>query len=377
MFGSMGKHVLVITVPGLELTASPWREVEYLVEKSQEYGFKILLLTMNSISEEVCSMLRSFDIDIFQVEFRPRGHLLRQRRLFKIVKRFFLAVVAYRKITRKYSVSVHVSLDYASHPFEAVLPLISGVPFVFFQRNLLEKGSRLGLFLKSIFAKRIFSISASTRLLLESLPVKKSKIIDINYGVDVCTSKYFWRGASSSVVLSVGHISSRKRYGFALEVFSIVAKRVPSAKYIVLGKVLEKDYYHSLIRKVSELGLEGKVEFLGARTDVLDFMSTSSVFMHCAISEALGWVLLEAMAVGTPVVSSNYAAAMQIIENGKDGFLLDAFDRNAFAEKVIELLENRELAEFLSINSREKIAASFSTDAFAATFFQELKKMIR
>ncbi|RUS42611.1 glycosyltransferase family 4 protein [Cohnella sp. AR92] len=107
-------------------------------------------------------------------------------------------------------------------------------------------------------------------------------------------------------------------------------------------------YLNELVR---ELGLEGRVRFLGNRYDVERLLPQYDAFVLPSRFEGLGLVLLEAMAAGLPVVASNIDGPAELIENGKNGLLFPNEDDAALAEMICDLARNERLIDDLSENA--------------------------
>lgn len=80
--------------------------------------------------------------------------------------------------------------------------------------------------------------------------------------------------------------------------------------------------------------------------------ASADVFLHCSITETFGLVVLEAMACGVPVVARDAGGPSEIVKNGKSGFLVQQDDLDAFAHRATTLIQNRELREKMSTDSR-------------------------
>jgi glycosyltransferase involved in cell wall biosynthesis len=89
-------------------------------------------------------------------------------------------------------------------------------------------------------------------------------------------------------------------------------------------------------------------------------MSGSAVLIHCAESEAFGWVILEAMNVGLPVVCSAVDGPKEIIEHEKTGFLVSTGDIKNFAGTVIRVMKNSELRKNIVSQAHDRLISKFS-----------------
>jgi len=112
---------------------------------------------------------------------------------------------------------------------------------------------------------------------------------------------------------------------------------------LLIGDALfgENDYVTSLHQQVKTLGLENRVKFLGFRGDIPPLMSACDVVVHTSTApEPLGRVVIEAMLCGTPVVGSASGGVLELIEDGKTGWLCTPADSQELSAIMINLRNN-------------------------------------
>lgn len=92
-------------------------------------------------------------------------------------------------------------------------------------------------------------------------------------------------------------------------------------------------------------------------------LANADILIHSTINEAFGMALVEAMSCGMPVVAFRSGGIPEIVENGKDGFLVEPNDLDSFTEKVKQLIENADLRNQFAANAIERSKA-FSMRSF-------------
>lgn len=249
------------------------------------------------------------------------------------------------------------SLDYVSHPFEAVHARLHGVPFLFSLKNPLVNANLLKV--KVSLSSKVISISDATTSLLRELGVPETKIRYIPNGLDTDSITFSW-GKKEPIILAVGHIVRRKGYEDALRAYAILSQKFPQIQLHIVGAVIDHAYYNELQQLIAQLNISGRVFFLGAQSDVLSLMRRASALIHCSRAEGLPWVLIEAMAVGLPVVSANFLAATQIVQDGRTGFLVKHGDIEGYVRAVEALLTNSKLAYNIAKQARLEVEQKFS-----------------
>ncbi len=117
-----------------------------------------------------------------------------------------------------------------------------------------------------------------------------------------------------------------------------------------------------LREKARQLGLADRVHFAGYVADSREVYVASDVLLMPSRFEGLPMTLLEAMAMGLPVVASKLDGIAEVIADGHEGLLVESGDAGGFAESISRLLENPALGSELAGNARTKIEARFSVE---------------
>ena len=157
--------------------------------------------------------------------------------------------------------------------------------------------------------------------------------------------------SGSPVILNVGRLAPQKNQALLIRAFARTRRDV-AAKLAFLGQgPLELE-----LRALSErLGVEKDVHFLGWRSNPFKYMRRAQVFALSSDYEGFGNVLVEAMACGCPVISTDcpYGPG-EIIENNKDGLLVPVGDGAALTEAIARMLQDRSLREQVGAAGMER-----------------------
>ena len=155
------------------------------------------------------------------------------------------------------------------------------------------------------------------------------------------------------VLLSVGELIRRKNHIMILDALGILKKKglLSNLQYCICGSgtLLSK-----LEEKAKELGIQDHVHFLGYRNDISEIMKCSDLFMFMSLQEGLPVALMEAMSCGLPVICSDIRGNRDLIENEKNGIIIDN-DPNQIAAEIIKLKNDIKLRNKYSQMSKETI----------------------
>jgi glycosyltransferase involved in cell wall biosynthesis len=191
------------------------------------------------------------------------------------------------------------------------------------------------------------------RDLVEKFGIRDSKITVIYNPVEVktiqqlaCEPLQLDDHSQGKTVLAVGRLVESKDYVTLLRAFALVTQHV-RARLVVLG---EGPLEQQLKQLCSKLGIEDRVWFLGFKHNPYKYMRNADLFVLTSQSEGFGHVIVEAMAVGTPVIATDCKSGPgEIIEDDKYGLLVPVGDHRALAERIISVLENEDLRNGLKL----------------------------
>lgn len=153
-----------------------------------------------------------------------------------------------------------------------------------------------------------------------------------------------------------------------LDAMRSILERHPEARLVVVGGSwpLEPGHEGELRAQSKRLGLADRVIFAGHRTDVANCMAAFDVAVHASDREPFGMVIVEAMALGRPVVAAAEGGPREIVTDGVDGLLVPHGDVGGLAFAVNRLLGDPVLAARLGAAARER-AADFTVERFATS----------
>ncbi|RJO75597.1 glycosyltransferase family 1 protein [Nocardia panacis] len=166
-------------------------------------------------------------------------------------------------------------------------------------------------------------------------------------------------------LLFAGVLSPRKNPEGLLDAFAIAAAQVPDARLIIVGPQPDPDYARAIIERAA--ALRGRVEFVGMVDNErlraeLALARAVVLFSH---EETAPTILAQAMAAGKPVLSSRVGGVAEMVADGENGYLVEPGEVRALAARMVELLENQQLALDFGQRGHEIARERFDPDAVA------------
>jgi glycosyltransferase involved in cell wall biosynthesis len=167
----------------------------------------------------------------------------------------------------------------------------------------------------------------------------------------------------------VGRLQRWKGIHVLIEAMPSVVGQHPSAHCFVVGgpHALEPDYRNELIRLIEALGLQDHILLAGHQRDVDVWMQAADVIVHASDNEPFGMVIIEAMAIGKPVIATASAGPKEIITDGVDGLLFPIADPNSLTTALMRCLADKELRERIAQKARAT-SERFSVGAYSDSF---------
>lgn len=221
------------------------------------------------------------------------------------------------------------------------------------------------------FASHIVTVSASCRDFLitrECIPARNVTLVP--NAIDLrrftpgglgCDQARIGLGvpASARIVAGVGRLNPQKNFSLFLDIAAQLSTRFSDLHFLLAGDGPEEKM---LREKASALGISDRVTFSGYVADTRSVYLAADVLLMPSRFEGLPMTLLEAMAMGLPVVASQLDGIAEVIDDGSGGFLVPSDDTSLFVERTDALLRDSDLRARIAKNARAQIESRFSVE---------------
>jgi len=174
--------------------------------------------------------------------------------------------------------------------------------------------------------------------------------------------------AGAPLILWCGSISERKNVAGLVQAFAHIVPRLPEARLTLVGGVADSTYFDRVLHVIAEAGIEGKVKATGPipQEQLLQAYQEAAVVAMPSIEETAPMALAQAMAAGKAVVASRVGGIPWMVEDGVTGYLVDAGDTEALADRMCDLLLDQARRERMGLAARKRAMSLFAADAVAA-----------
>ena len=214
------------------------------------------------------------------------------------------------------------------------------------------------------YASAIVGVSTDIVSKLASLGAPQHKLIYLPCMINLDLFDYSDHSKNEMIFLAVGRFSETKSPHLTLLAFNEVVKTIPQAQLIFIGKDGGGELFESCVILAKALNIDDKVVFKGVCTpiEVRNEMRKARVFVQHSLTtpihgdkEGTPVAIMEAMLMGLPVISTKHAGILDIIQSGKNGFLVDEFDYLNMSKLMIEVAQNDHLVASVGSNASDSI----------------------
>lgn len=170
-------------------------------------------------------------------------------------------------------------------------------------------------------------------------------------------------GSEETVLGIIARLVEQKGHRYLIEAFATAVQQNRKLRLLIVGSgALEDD----LKARVRHCGLEKEVLFTGYRSDTVDLLGAIDIFVHPSLWEGFGLAVLEAMAMGKPVIATRVSALPELIEDTVSGFLVAPRNADALAEAIMRLAGDTLLQQRIGEQARQRCRREFSVERMSA-----------
>ncbi|OGS24888.1 MAG: hypothetical protein A2297_04570 [Elusimicrobia bacterium RIFOXYB2_FULL_48_7] len=247
-------------------------------------------------------------------------------------------------------------------------------PLIVSSIRVMEKQKTWHLFFERITSSLCDKLIVNSKTLKEFLVGKNifpgNKVTVIYNGIDTSRIPKAEKNAlcakigcspDNILIGSIGRLHKQKGFEYLIKAAALLVSRgeAEHLQFLIVGDGPDRKKLEKMAEKP---GLKNKIVFTGWNTNTLEIISALDIFILPSLWEGTPNVILEAMACGKPVISTATGAVTELIENNKEGILVQPSNPEELAEKIEWCVKNREKASAMGQKAREKAGKLFSMD---------------
>ncbi|HEX3033963.1 MAG TPA: glycosyltransferase [Thermodesulfobacteriota bacterium] len=364
---------ILITAPNL-ITGGAEKQLIYLIDGLVKLGFEVVLFLLELEGEYLAKVPKAVKI-LTPTSPKPRKPFKGLWKVKEIIK-----------VTHKEDPDILYSRLWPTKVATAFAGFLLRKKVVFSEdralSRLIDEGGRGKANLKlhvrktaSQLAKVVVPVSQGIADELEQifkLCPEKVKLIYNGFDLEEMRKKAaeevshpWFNNRKEPVVGALGRMVELKGFKYLFEAIKIVNDEGIPVRLLMIGK---GELLEELRTQAERLGIKDRVEFLGFVENPFAYLARCDLFVLSSLYEGLPSTLIEAMALGLPVISTRCPTGPEeIIEDGKNGLLVPVADSKAIAEAIVRVLRDKDLNMRLRVEGKRR-AEDFSLENMVSRF---------
>jgi glycosyltransferase involved in cell wall biosynthesis len=304
------------------------------------------------------------------------------------IHRLIAAILHIAAIARQENVDAIVNWMWITHILGGLAAMLAGVPSAWYQLEVPYDRTWLVRLATLIPAKAIVTLSKDGQQAQAQIwPHRPTPLVYPGVALDrfdpavlpspVEARKKLGLPLNVPLIGIVGRLQRWKGMHVLLAAMPQVLQKYPHAHCVVVGGKhdLEPDYEELLHKQIVDLQLSDRVIMAGLQRNVPEWVQAMDIFVHASDKEPFGIVIIEAMALGKPVIAGNAGGPTEIITDGVNGLLTPYDDANALAQAILRYLDDQKFAQSAGIAAQNR-ALQFSTERYAQNFINTIASIM-
>lgn len=235
-------------------------------------------------------------------------------------------------------------------------------------------------------ATRVIAVSNWLARLAEQVLPERNEIICVHNGLTLpdsisreCTTtrRDLPIELPKDYFVNVANVSYYKGQDIAIRAWNLVRDHLPNVHLVIVGEPL--DHWDACEELIQSLGLRERVHMLGRlpQEHVFAIMSGATGMVFPSRSEGLPYALLEAGALGVPVICSAILPLLEVAEDGKSALVVAPEDCEALAEAVVKFVNNASLRKRLAQALHNRVLTEFTSESMANRYLAIYREALR
>lgn len=339
----------------------------------ESLGHEVTVATLYDKGSYVEEFSVRYGLRIVDLQMKPPGGFITK------VSHFVEGLVQLRNLLRSEQIDILQTFDFYSNAIGPLVARTANVPVCVTSQRSSSRGAKKWLRIldraitNSQLVQMMTAVSEDTRLeSIDKEGIHPRKIVTIPNGVNLkrfavnlsrqeYDSLYKDIGVDESaiIVTTVARLYPVKGHKYLLEAIPSILTVMSNVHFLFIG---EGPLMKQLEQDVSRAGLSNNVHLLGARSDIPQILTISHLFVLPSLWEGLPNAILEAMAAGLPVVSTDVNGCTEVVEDEETGLLVPPANPGRMTDAILSILQDEAKATSFGIAGRDRARREFSQD---------------
>jgi glycosyltransferase len=360
------KRILICSNSCIGLYKFRLELIKELLKKSE------IIISTPFDDSEIISQLKILGCKLIETNIDGRG-MNPIKDFFLLLKYFLIILKVKPSMILTYTIKPNLYANIISRLLgKKYIITITGLGEAIYHKSLLSK---ILLKLYRFVGKKAKCIFIQNEDILATL--EKEKVLNNNYqlvrGSGVNLQKFHFKEypeiTKNITFICIARILKIKGIDEILNVFKKLKDENYNVELVILGNIGEKKYEEIL----PQYEKDNIIKYLGGVSDVKIYLQQSHCLVHAAHSEGMSNVMLEAAAMGLPLIASNIPGCKEIIENGKNGYTFNVENEKDLYEKIIDFINLPYIEKKnMGLYSRKKVENEFDREIVINKYLEQI-----
>lgn len=366
--GEVIKLKIAQVIPNLDLAGAEIM-VENLVYEQIKLGHNVFIISLYNLKTPITKRLEEQGVKIYYCDKKDGIDIGIIFRIRKILKKENPDIIHTHLYSLKYALLAKMFLKRKKliHTIHSTIKSDSGGMELYFNKFSYKILGVTPVVLTKDIKKELISLYKMKR--------KSKNIRVVENGIDLSKieKKTSYNLSNNNFnIIHVGRFSTAKNHSALIDAFFLVRKEYENAKLHLIG---EGDLQIDIKSKVDKLDLNEDVNFIGKTNEVYKFMIKSDLFILPSFWEGVPISLIEAMAVGLPIIASPFGGITSMLTDKKNALLVIPEPR-LIADAILKLIESKDLRKFIGINAFDT-SKNYSSKEMAKKYLKIYEEEIK
>ena len=291
---------------------------------------------------------------------------------FGLINRLYFIIKSYlyiKKFLKRNQIDlVYINTSTLISP--SIAAKICGIPSIYHIHEIPSSNYIYVRFITTFlnnFSKKNICVSKSVNEFWTINGLKKSKTKIIYNGFNIKKSKSKTLSNDKIVFTSISRIIPYKGHSLLIKIFEMLCKKNKNIYLQIVGDTLPvyHKYVNELKLDIQKRGLNNKIKFLGFKDDIISILDKSNFFIHTPLSpDPLPTVIFEAISCKKPVITNNLGGAFEILNQGKNGLIINNDLVEESVEKIFSYMSNKKQQNKNVEEAFNYVCENFSLEKF-------------
>ena len=331
-------------------------------------GFDIYLILPNNGPLNNNEIIKKTNIKILKLGVFRKKYFT----IFGLINRLYYIIISsihIRKFLKKNQIDlVYINTSTLISP--SIAAKFYGIPSIYHIHEIPDSNSIYTRFMTPFlnnFSRNIICVSKSVKDFWIQKGIKNNKLEIINNGFIFKNIKPKVFKNEKIIFTSISRIIPYKGHVLLIEIFDALFKKNNKIQLQIVGDTLPQyqKYLDDLKLNIKKKGIDDSIIFLGFRNDISYILNNSNFFIHTPISpDPFPTVIFEAIQAKIPVITNNLGGAIEILNNGNNGLIIENNLINKSVEDILKYIENHDFQKENIENAFQYVYKNFSLENF-------------